>query len=393
LKHRYVRTLGAVAMAALLFGGAAACGGDDGDGGGGGGEQTTVKIGFMGDLTGPNANIVIPPRNGAKLAIDEYNATNPDIKIELVEYDSQGNPDTAKNLAQQAVQTDKIVGLIGPAFSGESATAVPIMEEAKIPSVSPSATAVSLAEQGWKYWHRVVANDGVQGPAAAKAVVRLTGAKKVFVTDERDEYSLGLGNAVRDTLKADGIANQSDQIDPEGSDYSSTINKIKAFAPDAVFHAGYYAAGGKFLKQLRDAGVTVPFVTGDGALDQSLVTTAGAAQAEEAIVSCPCVLAPAADTPEAKKFTEDYKAAYNTDPAVYATEGFDAASVFIQAFKAGHSEPDAINNFIGSLSFAGVAKEIKFAPTGEPGVESIFLYQVKDGRLALLGEADKATLD
>ena len=37
----------------------------------------TLKIGFMGDLTGENSGIVIPPRNGAKLAIDEYNATNP----------------------------------------------------------------------------------------------------------------------------------------------------------------------------------------------------------------------------------------------------------------------------------------------------------------------------
>ena len=92
--------------------------GESPSGGGGGGE--TLKIGFMGDLTGENSGIVIPPSNGAKLVIDEYNATNPAVKLELVEYDSQGSPDQAVPLAQQAIQPDKIVGLIGPAFSGES---------------------------------------------------------------------------------------------------------------------------------------------------------------------------------------------------------------------------------------------------------------------------------
>ncbi|WP_344833897.1 hypothetical protein [Nonomuraea dietziae] len=53
----------------------------------------------MGDLTGSNAGIVIPPRNGAKLAIDQYNATNPKVKIEMVEYDSQADATKAVGLA------------------------------------------------------------------------------------------------------------------------------------------------------------------------------------------------------------------------------------------------------------------------------------------------------
>ena len=67
----------------------AACAGGGG-GGEAGGDVTSVKIGFMGDLTGENAAIVIPPRNGAVMAVEEYNAKNPKVKIELVQYDSQG---------------------------------------------------------------------------------------------------------------------------------------------------------------------------------------------------------------------------------------------------------------------------------------------------------------
>src|SRR5829696_6097063 len=107
--------MAAAAISALVL---SACGDDDDGGGGGtgggGNEATTVKIGFMGDLTGENSGIVIPPRNGAQMAIDEYNATNPSTKIELKQYDSQGVPEQATALAQQALNTDKIVGLVGP---------------------------------------------------------------------------------------------------------------------------------------------------------------------------------------------------------------------------------------------------------------------------------------
>lgn len=379
-------------MTAALLLGAAACGGDDGDGGGSGsGGSTTVKIGFMGDLTGPNANIVIPPFQGASLAIDEYNAKNPETKIELVKYDSKGDADTAKNLAQQAVQNDKVVGLIGPAFSGESTTAHPIFEEAQIPTVSPSATRIDLASQGWKYWHRVVANDGVQGPAAAKFLEQAAGSvKKVFVAEEGDDYSTGLSKAIQDQLKADGFEVAVDRIDAQASDYSSTVNKVRTFGPGAMFHSGYYSAAAKLLKQLRDSGITVPWMSGDGSLDNALATQAGQQQAEGAYVSCPCLFATASDEPEVQTFTNNYKQKFNQDPAVYSTEGYDAASVFIKALEAGKTTPKDINDYLTTLSFKGISKEIKFADTGDISANLIYIYQIKSGKLTLLGDANTA---
>jgi len=43
-------------------------------------------------------------------------------------------------LVTKAIQQDKIVGLIGPTFSGESKAADPVLEQAKIPNISSSAT-------------------------------------------------------------------------------------------------------------------------------------------------------------------------------------------------------------------------------------------------------------
>ncbi|WP_275412148.1 branched-chain amino acid ABC transporter substrate-binding protein [Sphaerisporangium rufum] len=376
--------------------GLAACGsGDSGTASGGDGSAapSTLKIGFMGDLSGENSGIVIPPSNGAQLAVDEYNATNPKVKIEMIKYDSRADATTAVSLAQKAIKDDKVVAMVGPAFSGESKQAVPVLEEGKIPNISASATNADLSKNGWKFWHRVVPNDGVQGPAVADFIAGTAGAKKVAVVDDKSEYGKGLGDAVRAQLKSKGVTMIDDALDPAAADYSSTVTKVAAAKPDALFFGGYYAAAGKLLKQLRDKGVTAKFFSADGSLDKGLVEGAGAAQAEGALIACPCRIPTEGETDETvKKFATDYKAKFGADPLIYATEGYDAMTAFTKAIAGGATTTDAINEAIGKSDFQGISKQVKFDPTGEPSAKSIYIYQVKDGKIGLLGDSATAKL-
>jgi branched-chain amino acid transport system substrate-binding protein len=381
-----------VAAAAMLAGALVltACGGGEAPAGGGGGE--TLKIGFMGDLTGENSGIVIPPRNGAKLAIDEYNATNPAVPIEMVEYDSQGSADQAVPLIQQAIQTDRIVGLIGPAFSGESKAVGPVLEEGQIPSVSPSATNPDLAKNGWRYWHRVVANDADQGPGIVDFLIRAKSPTKAYVISDDQEYSVGLADNAFAAFQAAGVQVERDQFAQAASDYSSTVAKVNAFQPDVVVYGGYYAQAGRLLKQLRDGGVTATFASGDGSLDPQLIQGAGAPAAEGAVLACPCNIPFGATEGVLADFSQRYKAAFNTDPAIYSTEGYDAATLFIDAVKAGHTTTDAINTYVSGATLDGVSKKLAFKDNGEPDVNAIFIYQVKDGALTLRGQSTEASL-
>ncbi|MFF4987083.1 branched-chain amino acid ABC transporter substrate-binding protein [Streptosporangium saharense] len=380
--------------------GLAACGngGTEAQSSDGGASDTpaasTVKIGFMGDLTGANAGIVIPPWNGANLVVDEYNKTNPATKIELVKYDSQGDASKAVALAQQAIKNDKVVGLIGPAFSGESAQVAPVLEEAGIPSITASATNTKLAENGWKFWHRVLPNDSVQGPGIADFIAGAAGAKNVFVIDDKSEYGKPLADAVRGQLGTKGVKLTNDSLDPAESDFSSVVNKVVAAKPDAIFFGGYYAAGGNLLKQLRDKGVKdAKFFSGDGSLDKGLIDGAGAQNAEGALVGCPCYIAtPDVTDPKVKNFADSYKAKFNADPAIYASEGYDAATVFVEAVKAGNTTTDKINEFIKTVDLAGVSKQVKFGDNGEVVAKDIYIYQVKGGAITLLGKATEAKL-
>ena len=363
---------------------AAACGGDDDDstnastkttasGSGGGVKCENLSLGFFGALTGDAANLGINIKHGAQLAVNEWNDKNPDCQIGFEDFDSQGSPDQAPALAQQAVGDKKLVGLIGPAFSGESRAANPIFNEAGLPIITPSATGVDLSSQGWKIFHRGLANDGAQGPAEAKYIAKELGAKNVAVIDDASEYGKGLADIVRTTLKTEGATvAASDSVDPKAQDFSSTVNKVKAAKPDAVFYGGYYAEAGRLAKQLRDAGVTATFVSGDGTLDKGFVEAAGQAAAEGAIITCPCAPSPA-------DYKSAYKAAWKEDPGTYSPEAFDAANMFLAAIKAGNTDRASINTWISSNPYDGITKTMKFDDKGEVAAGDIYVYKVAGG--------------
>lgn len=380
--------VGAIAAAAALaLGGLTACGDD------GGGSGDTLNIGFMGDLSGPDSAIVIPPRQGAQLAVDQYNATNPPKKIKLIPYDTQGKEDQAAQLAPKAIKDDKIVAMIGPAFSGESLAVDGILEQGKVANITPSATNPDLSKKGWKYWHRLVATDAAQGAGVAEAMIKAKQPKKAYVINGKKPYSVGIGDHAFNTFKSKGIDVQRDQIDETASDYSSTVTKVRAANPDVIFYGGYYSEGGKLLKQLRDGGVTALWASGDGSLDAKLIEGAGAKQAENAVLACPCFIPFGEQTDQTLvKFVNDYKGKFNTDPAIYSTEGYDAATALIAAIKAGNDTGEKINNFLKTYDVKGVSKQVKWGADGELANTTIHLYQVQGGAIKWLGTSDQAQL-
>lgn len=348
-----------------------------------GGGGTTVKLGFFGALTGANAQLGINIEDGEKLAIQQYNSANPHVKVSLDAFDSQGDPAQANNGATKLIN-DKVVAVIGPAFSGESAAADPIFESAQIPNVSASATNVKLAQNGWKFFHRVLADDSLQGPADADYIVKTLGSKNVAVIDDNSTYGKGLADAVRGQLSSIGGKDVlDDHVDPKGADYGSTVNKIVSSNAQAVFFGGYYDAAGRLIKQLKASGFKGQFMSGDGSEDARFISDAGGAAAEGAYLSCAC--ADVTLVPAASSFVSAYTAAFGSAPAIYSAEAYDATNFVLAAIKSGATTPIAINNYLANNQWTGVTKTIKFLPNGNVSGGTIYVYQVKNGKIVQTG--------
>jgi branched-chain amino acid transport system substrate-binding protein len=382
---------GGVAVAVLLAGGATACKADsDGDSDGGSGTAACgLKLGFFGGLTGDNSGLVVPAKNGAQLAIDQYNEKNADCKVELVPYDSQGAADKAGGLATSAAADTKIVGMIGPAFSGESEVANPIFESATLPAITPSATRPSLSEKGWKIFHRGVGNDLSQGPAAARYITKVMNATKVFVVDDQSAYGAGLADEAKKILTTSLIVG-TDKVSEKQTDFAAIVTKIKSSGATVLFYGGYTAEASLFLKQLRAGGWRGTMVGGDGINDPNMLSVTGQADVEGTVATCPCAPATAAKG----TFVADYKAKFSVDPAVYADVAFDLANIFLEAIAGGKSTRADIQTFLGSYSKKGSATGVtyKWTDKGEldPAEVIVWAYEAKGGAWAPKQEIPKS---
>jgi branched-chain amino acid transport system substrate-binding protein len=383
-RKNVLRLIAALACVGLLAG---ACGDDDDDtdtgttteapgGGGGDGAATCddgTAIGFFGALTGDNANLGINIRNGVQLAVDQFNEANAGCQVTLEDYDSQGSPDLAPALADQAIADDNVLGIVGPAFSGESRAANPKFDEAGLPIITASATGADLSQQGWSIFHRALAGDQVQGPAVAKYIEETLQPESVGVLDDNSEYGKGLADIVRETLGDTVTAN--DSIDPTATSFSAAVTVMKDADVDVIFFGGYYAAAGPLAKQLRDAGVESTLVFADGVKDPGYVEGAQAA-AEGSLITCPC--APGDSNPE---FLAAYEEAFGAEPGTYSAEGYDAANVMLAAIASGVSTREAMLEFIDAYDSPGITKQMKWAEDGEPAGGDIYVYEVTDGEI------------
>ncbi|MFZ4718772.1 MAG: branched-chain amino acid ABC transporter substrate-binding protein [Ilumatobacteraceae bacterium] len=353
-------------------------GGSDTTAAAGGVKCDGIKLAFIGALSGDNGNLGTNMVNGAKIAIDAFNAANPDCQVGFdTSFDSQGDPAQATPLADKIVNDASIVGLIGPGFSGETKATMPKFEAATLPMITPGATNAALSTNGWKMFHRILANDDKQAPGVVALIKDTVKGTKVGVIDDASEYGKGLADAVREGLADLNVENAT--IDPKAADFSAAIQAMKSAGVDTVFYGGYYAEAAKLVSQMRDAGVEATFVSGDGTLDVGFVDNAGAA-ADGAYIT-----ATGAPADVNADFQAAFNKAYGTDPALYSPEAYDCAQVFLAGITAGNVTREALAAFVSAYDAPGITKQIKFDETGEPVGDAVYYTVVEGGKLVAKG--------
>jgi len=381
--------LAAVAVLAMI---AAACNNKGGGNKGGGGNKTqNVKIAFFGALSGDYKQLVIHGFQAASLAFDQYNSSQKDVHVEIVPEDTQGSPDQAPALVDKVVNDPTFVGIMGPAFSGESAAVGDRFDQAGIPFLTPSATDDALSSHGWTHWFRGVGNNSSQAVPEADYIAQKLTPNCAFVASDGSAYGKGLADIAAKELGDKGVDTKPQEtVEPGGKDYSALVTKVEGSGCKAFFYGGYSPEAGLIRKQATEAGLTdVTQVGGDGIKDDTYLSAAGDA-GEGTVAGCPCADLVSSTDAAAQKFDSDYKAKWGTDPGIYAGEGWDLAQIYIAAFKAGKTDRAGITDYVRNLNgFQGLTKKYTFQSNGELAPESVvtYFYEDKSGAWSLLGSS------
>lgn len=318
----------------------------------GGGGQRTARVYVSLPLQGPSPNITSMGesiKRGIELAFEEVGnqAGNTQIELEVLDDGNavgQWQPALESGNAQTAAADDSAVAYIGPYNSGAAMVSMPILNDAGLLQISPSATWPGLTKPGFaqgepgvfyptgkRTFFRPVPTDEQQGPAAASWAHSLS-LRTFYVLDDGEAYGAGIASLFSNYAQQIGMFEVGRQtIDKTAADYRSVLEAVKQADPDLVYFGGTVANGApRLLQQMREMGIAAKVMGADALVDQSLIDMAGAA-ADGTYATFIGLPPDQLTTTIGKKFYEAYKARYGEEPGVFSQYGYDAGRAVIAA--------------------------------------------------------------
>lgn len=350
--------------------------------------KATVKIGCNLELTGGVAQFGQEALNGARLAVKEANDSGGVLgrQIELIERDNASEPSQSVAVMATLVSQDKVVAVIGAVASSDSLSAAPVAEGSRIPMISPTSTNPRVTmEQGQlrRYVFRACFIDPYQGKIMAEFASGSLGAKTAaIITDSSSDYSRSISQVFQSNFVANGgkIAAQ-ETYRQKDEDFSGQVTRIQEANPDVVFIPGYYQEAGRFIRQAREMGITVPLLGADGWDSPGLLQTAGAEALNNTYFSNH--YSQQDGSPAGKRFADNYRREYKTGPSAISALGYDAALMVLEAIKKANStEPEKIRTALETIEVEGATGKISFDVFHNP-VKPAVVIQMVNGRQTL----------
>ncbi len=343
-----------------------------------GGDDTpdVIKLGVIGPLTGDYSMYGTSVEEGAKLAAEEINA-NGGINgtlIEIIAYDSKGDGTEAVNAYNRLRDQDGIVGLVGGTFSGETLAIKEIAIEDGMPILSPTATNLNVTLNAPNVF-RACYIDPYQGASAAIFSVENLGAQTAAVLfNTEDPYSEGLAVAFRDKFSEKGTITNYEGYTRNDMDFRSVLTIIQAQNPDVLFIPDYTAKVGIILDQVKEMGIDVVCIGGDG-WDGIELDYAEVAEGHFFVNH----YAKTDPNPMVQNFIAAYEARWNKTPNALAALGYDATFIMVKAIEAaGSTDYAAVVEALAKTDTEAVTGHITFDENGDPQ-KSISVIQVVNG--------------
>jgi branched-chain amino acid transport system substrate-binding protein len=359
-------------------------------------EKPPVVIGLQGPITGPYAVEGEMAKQSVETAAQMINDKGGILDGRMIEIriaDDACQPKAGALAAMKLITQKDVVAAIQTYGSFVVLPASDIYEKFKMVNIAYGATITDLTERGLKYFFRTCGRTDTQAKFFAEKVVPYFDAKKIAIMNNNTSFSVGLAEESREALQSRIDAGEVeivyfDAINPEETDFTVPLTKLRETNPDVFYYTGHFPEGGLIIRQAREIGIDAVFVGGDAVINQDSINIAGIEyakgcyQTQETLIEF-------FNHPEAKTFKELYKAKYGTIPTspwpVYAA---DALYVLAEAIdKSGSTDSDVIADYLRNKmeEFPSITGPIGFDEIGDREGSSSHLYVVnEDGSSSLI---------
>ena len=367
-RSRWVLVTIAVLAAAVLAACGGGSGGDDGDG--------PLVLGMESSLSGADAAFGEANRDGAQLAVDQANADGGVLEgrqLELQADDDEARPEVAVGICKK--YSTRAVAML----TSFSYTSIPCAEvtEGKIPQLAMVATAHDLTEQGNEWIFRIPVPD-TRVAADVIDFASEQGYQRIGLIHANDDFGNGGAESIEAAAEEAGLELVAKETFVSGDrEFSAQLGSISDADPDVVLSWANFAEAAAIVKQRSNFGLEdVPWIESDGAATPEYVELGGDATTGVMYLSH---WSETFDSPVNEEFITAFEEEYGHAPDLFATEGYTAALVAIEAIKeADTDDPQAVRDAIAASELDTPMGTISFDEKGDPNYGT-FLVEILGG--------------
>lgn len=316
-------------------------------------EGEPIRMAALYSLTGGLSSLDGPSLKGAQLHVEQINAEGGLLgqPVELVVFDTRTDQQVTATAAQEAVSSGVVAGF-GQSDTTFVMAAAPTFQEAGIPFVTSGATHPMLPTWVGDNMFMTAFGDDDQSYAIADYAYDTLGLRRVYVwTDNSMDFTRALTQFFSERFKERGGEIVSEDFFMMGdTDFSAQIARLADVQPppDGVFVSAIPSEAGLSVRQIREAGINMPILSGDGFDTQLVAEVPGPELANDVYFSTHTYLAD--DRPEVQEFIDAYTEHHGAPPEnSFAPLGYDAVGLIANAIEqAGSAEPAAIREALAA---------------------------------------------
>ena len=353
--------------------------------------KDSVKIAFIGPLTGGVSANGLGGRNSADLAVRLRNSdANAKYNYELVVQDDECKPNIGVQVATKVAADRKIIAGVTHYCSAVAMGAVDVYHRFGLPVIVWGAVLPDVTyANDYKEVHRVNGTMINQNEVAARFMTGLKYRKWIIIHDTTD-YGKGHNKYFSaDVQKLGGAVLGTFGVTADQQDFNAELTKIKELKPEVIYFGGLTPIGVRIRSQMDKLGIVAAFQGTSGIVSDAFIEGLGPL-AEGTLAFREG--APADKLPGGKFFLEQYqKQNYAEGPEAYGAFAYAAASLIMDAVeKVGPDRKRVMTELNGTRDHQSIVGTVTFDDHGQNMVPLITKFVVQSGKWIVWEESEYA---
>ena len=303
-----------------------------------------IKLGFVGPITGPFAELGTAMRDGAQVAVDDINAKggvkvgDKTYSVNMVIGDEEATPERAVAATRRLIEVDGVLGILGYANSTNLLASMPLLQDSKIPMIDTSGRADSIprqiAEKKMDYLFQLspVNNDfvGLHGEIIKKYGNAKNIAMLAFNTDFAREYTVQAEKLWPQMMPGVGV--QSFFVEVSKMDLQPELLQIRRFRPQFLFALLTGPQSYQFVDQFYSAGmIKEMLVLGNSIYGSDLFRKKNGAKVDYHMANAITQKKPISSM--TIPFYDEFFKKVGLNPPYYAVQTYDGMIMLLEGFK------------------------------------------------------------